>query len=1094
MAEQDQYMYSAFISYRHIEPDQSIAKRIQHSIETFAIPAVYQKTVGKKHFSKVFRDSDELSLDRDLAAGIDYALSQSEFLICILSREYKESPWCLHEIEEFLKTHDRKNVLCVLAEGEPREVLPEILTHVPSKKDPSKVVIREPLCADYRLDKTMAERFELPRLLSSMLHCSYDDLMKRQSVYRRNRYIRILAGGLAILALIIALQMRNLLELSQSYEETLYSQSQTLATQSLQHLSAFDRERALELALLALPSDDLSVSKVTAEAVHAITKSTYAYQPKSFAQIRSREMQNEIVDYAITSNQKMILTLDSSAWILAQTVSGEQVSYWQIDGDDQYNFGFIMQDDSTVLGYRGNNLYSYDYAGYGRNWAVSIADDLPDNVITFIALAGDSACSVVTSGRITVVDLADGQTRASLNADAVSAAAADQIRSGDGSDDSPESFDPSFVFMRQWTDESGRIFFSGRISYTVQNREADDLCIGAWDPNTNALKVRVYDLPSYCLQLQCVSPGSLIAVAADTSFSIVSANRLLTEMSPNEFGYLRILCMDSETLDLMWTYDLESMQAVTIPRIDYIAPDNVSPDPLVSLTFDVDTYIFDLNKGSIYCSATLPDSIILVPSVERAVSQFYCSNHKSYSLYPSYKFLSEDEGLVPFPDSVQAAEIVGNEILAFCKEYIYWFGPIHDRNNIGKFELDTMRYTLETEDAGNGLLALHTYDKLFILDLKNQEISRTFTLNNVEDLNNGASWSFLGALPDEKGFLMISKDNKHGTVRLHSYDNEANLFVELHTFSKKTNFGENSDWSSSVVYNNGIVYMVSADKENTLLFYNAMTGVSGEIPVTGIPDNMKLAESYNDYVHEQTLHIPRLTISANGQKLFTTLFDPEDASVSDALIDLDTGKCTVLESLGQESIRSRSAAFSEDGSKLACSSDYSILIYKNNYAEHSKISTRGLNVRSMVWFKDDLWVEYTSDMVERFSADGELISQIELDYRSSNAFDPTPKWTTVPISDNKEGLMLTDGGNMNLLSEDYAATTPVLYVPNFTGWDNDSDTFLVLSSEISAVNEENGLPYLYFYTYPRYSKDDLIRIGTQQIEAMQEEDEEETPQ
>lgn len=1093
MAEQDQYMYSAFISYRHTEPDQSIAKRIQHSIETFAIPAVYQKAVGKKHFSKVFRDSDELSLDRDLAAGIDYALSQSEFLICILSREYKDSPWCLHEIEEFLKTHGRKNILCVLADGEPRDVLPEILTHVPSKKDPSNVVIREPLCADYRLDKTMAERFELPRLLSSMLHCSYDDLMKRQSVYRRNRYIRILAAGLAVIAVIISLQMHNLLKLSQSYEETLYSQSQTLATQSLQHLAAFDRESALELALMSLPSFDLGLSQVTAESVHAITKSTYSYQPTAFAQIRSREMQNEIVDYAITSNQKMILTLDSSAWILAQTVSGEQVSYWQIDGNDLYNFGFIMQDDSTVLAYRGNNLYSYDYMGYSRNWAVSIADDLPDNVISFIDLLDDDACSVMTGSRITVVDLADGQTRASLNADTVSAAVMDQLRSGDGPDDNGEDLDPSFVFMRQWPDENGRIFFSGRLSYAVQNQEADRLCIGVWDSNTNMFKTRIYDLPSYCLQLQCVSPENLIAVAAGTSFNIVSANRLLTEMSPNEFSYLRILCIDAKTLDLNWTYDLESMQAATIPRIDYIASDGVSPDPLVSLTFDVDTYIFDLNKGSIYCSATLPDSI-LISSVERSVSNFYCSNHKSYSLYPAYHFLNESEGLVPFPDSAQAAEVVGNVILAFCKEYIYWFGPIHDKNNIGKFELGAMKYAMETEDAGDGLLALHTYDKLFILDLKNQKVSRTFTLNDVGSLSNGVSWSFLGALPDEKGFLMISKDNMHGTVRLHSYDNETGLFVELHTFSKNTDFGDNSDWSSSVVYNGGIVYMVSADKKNTLLFYNALTGVSGEIPVTGIPNDMILAESYNDYIHEQTLHIPRLTISANGQQLFTTLFNPEDASVSDALINLDTGECTVLESFGQESIRSRSAAFSADGSKLACSSDYSILIYRNNYAEHCKISTRGLNVRSMAWFKDDLWVEYTSDMVERYSADGELISQIELDHRNSNSYAQTPKWTTVPISDDKEALMLTDIGNMNLLSEDYAATTPVLYIPNFVGWDNDNDIFLVLSSEISTINKESGLPYLHFYSYPRYSIDDMIRIGTQQIGEMQEEDEEETPQ
>ena len=91
----DKYSYSAFISYRHVDPDQEIARRIQHSIETFSIPRALQNSSGNsRHFRKVFRDSDELSLDRDLSSGIDYALSQSEFLIVVLSPQYKESPWC----------------------------------------------------------------------------------------------------------------------------------------------------------------------------------------------------------------------------------------------------------------------------------------------------------------------------------------------------------------------------------------------------------------------------------------------------------------------------------------------------------------------------------------------------------------------------------------------------------------------------------------------------------------------------------------------------------------------------------------------------------------------------------------------------------------------------------------------------------------------------------------------------------------------------------------------------------------------------------------------------------------------------------------
>ncbi len=33
-----EYKYQAFISYRHIEPDQTIAKHLHQEIETFPIP------------------------------------------------------------------------------------------------------------------------------------------------------------------------------------------------------------------------------------------------------------------------------------------------------------------------------------------------------------------------------------------------------------------------------------------------------------------------------------------------------------------------------------------------------------------------------------------------------------------------------------------------------------------------------------------------------------------------------------------------------------------------------------------------------------------------------------------------------------------------------------------------------------------------------------------------------------------------------------------------------------------------------------------------------------------------------------------------
>ena len=64
------YKYDAFISYRHIEPDLTIAKILHDMIEKFNIPKHLRTTLNEnnnenliddKHVFRVFRDREELS-------------------------------------------------------------------------------------------------------------------------------------------------------------------------------------------------------------------------------------------------------------------------------------------------------------------------------------------------------------------------------------------------------------------------------------------------------------------------------------------------------------------------------------------------------------------------------------------------------------------------------------------------------------------------------------------------------------------------------------------------------------------------------------------------------------------------------------------------------------------------------------------------------------------------------------------------------------------------------------------------------------------------------------------------------------------------
>ncbi|MBQ1355434.1 MAG: toll/interleukin-1 receptor domain-containing protein, partial [Solobacterium sp.] len=178
------YRYKAFISYRHNDRDTAVAKAIQQGLERFHIPASIREKYGTERIGRVFRDQEELEITSDLSKKIMDALDDSEYLVIICSPHYTESRWCLLEAETFIRTHDRDHVLCVLSEGEPPAVFPEILLQDGA----------EPLACDWRMDFRDANRMELPRLASAMIGCTYDELILRQEKYRRRRLISALTA------------------------------------------------------------------------------------------------------------------------------------------------------------------------------------------------------------------------------------------------------------------------------------------------------------------------------------------------------------------------------------------------------------------------------------------------------------------------------------------------------------------------------------------------------------------------------------------------------------------------------------------------------------------------------------------------------------------------------------------------------------------------------------------------------------------------------------------------------------------------------------------------------------------------------------
>ena len=60
------YKYDAFISYRQVNPDKSIANRLHRALENYKVPKDLVKEGFPKKLSKIFKDVDELSANSNL--------------------------------------------------------------------------------------------------------------------------------------------------------------------------------------------------------------------------------------------------------------------------------------------------------------------------------------------------------------------------------------------------------------------------------------------------------------------------------------------------------------------------------------------------------------------------------------------------------------------------------------------------------------------------------------------------------------------------------------------------------------------------------------------------------------------------------------------------------------------------------------------------------------------------------------------------------------------------------------------------------------------------------------------------------------------
>ena len=375
--------YNAFISYKHAPEDNKVAEAVHKGLERFHIPRKIRKKTGIKRINRIFRDKDELPITSDLSDSIATALAESDYLIVICSTNTKESAWVPREIECFLKNHSKRDVFTVLVNGEPYDVIPDILKHeerVVTDEEGKERTVRipiEPLSCDYRQSLRKAQKTELPRLASGIIGCAYDELMNRRRQYRLKQLMAVVFMVIALMAAFCGYMYYSRSIIHKNYLESLRNQSRYLANESESLLEKEQRITALQLALEALPKTEDDDRPVTAEAVKALTDATLAYESNNGKNINAAwnyQMPGIVSDFLLGDGGKKIAIRDNGNVVGVWNTDDHKRTLY-VDDLDLKISGMEFLNDTALAVWGYDAIICYDTETGDKVWEISDKED-----------------------------------------------------------------------------------------------------------------------------------------------------------------------------------------------------------------------------------------------------------------------------------------------------------------------------------------------------------------------------------------------------------------------------------------------------------------------------------------------------------------------------------------------------------------------------------------------------------------------------------------------------------------------------------------------------------------------------------------------
>ena len=117
------FQYDVFLSYAQVaEPEwvEGFREKLQEQLD---------RELHQKGVASIFWDLQNLAGDSPLSAEITQALSNTATLVIVLSRAYRERPWCRKECESFLSLagpSSRRTFVVLIEDIPPEQRPPEI--------------------------------------------------------------------------------------------------------------------------------------------------------------------------------------------------------------------------------------------------------------------------------------------------------------------------------------------------------------------------------------------------------------------------------------------------------------------------------------------------------------------------------------------------------------------------------------------------------------------------------------------------------------------------------------------------------------------------------------------------------------------------------------------------------------------------------------------------------------------------------------------------------------------------------------------------------------------------------------------------------